>query len=68
MGKVLSFKPRVGNVQMSQTISEFTVIFPKNKLDQKMVDNHRPKTLKSNKPKRQVYETSILKHGQSECT
>ena len=53
---------------MSQTMSEFTVIFPKNKLDQKMVDNHRPKTLKSNKPKRQVYETSILKHGQSECT
>ena len=46
MGKVLSFKPWVGKVQMSQTISEFIVIFPKNKLDQKMIDNHHPKPLR----------------------
>jgi len=53
---------------MGQSTSELIVIFPKNKLDQKRIDNHCPKTLKNNKPKRQVYETSILKHGRSECT
>ena len=28
VGKVLSFKPRVGKVQVSQSTSGFTVIFP----------------------------------------